>query len=185
LTILLGKSVLGAVPESATKSLTRQDVEDAYQKYGHLVVKRCRRILRDPGLAEDAAQEVFVRLWRYGSAFFAAESKLFWLYRVADRCCFDELGRRRSSSPDELESLAASPEPLRAIEAKDVVLSFLDRFDDRTKQVAVLYYLDELSQEEIADAIGWSRQTVSKKLAFLRDRATRLRMALCGTEAGT
>ncbi len=59
-------------------------------------------------------------------------------------------------------------------------MCFLDRFDDRVKQVAVLHYLDEMTQEEIAAATGWSRQTVFKKLAFLRDRAQALRMRLCG-----
>jgi RNA polymerase sigma-70 factor (ECF subfamily) len=146
--------------------------------------------LRDFALAEDAAQEVFVRLWRYGDAFRAADSKLLWLYRVADRCCFDELDRRRpgrtSTSAADLESVEDlhAIQALPAIEARETVLAFLDRFDDRMKQIAVLYYIDELSQDEIAEAVGWSRQTVSKKLGFLKDRARRLRLSLCGTEVG-
>jgi hypothetical protein len=35
-----------------------------------------------------------------------------------------------------------------------------------------------MSQEEIATATGWSRQTIFKKLVFLRDRAARLRATL-------
>jgi RNA polymerase sigma factor (sigma-70 family) len=61
-----------------------------------------------------------------------------------------------------------------------VLLRFLDRFDDRVKQVAVLHYLDQMSQDEIAKATGWSRQTVFKKLAFLRERANSLRASLHG-----
>jgi DNA-binding transcriptional regulator LsrR (DeoR family) len=61
-----------------------------------------------------------------------------------------------------------------------VVLRFLDRFDDRLKQVAVLHYLDEMTQEDIAVATGWSRQTVFKKIAFLRERAASLRANLYG-----
>src|SRR5262245_35863165 len=71
--------------------MTHEEIEHAYRQYGHLVLRRCQRILRGAPAAEDVLQEVFVRLWRYGDAYRAAESKLPWLYRVADRCCFDHL----------------------------------------------------------------------------------------------
>ena len=65
-----------------------------------------------------------------------------------------------------------------AIEDREIILRFLERFDDRVKEVAVLHYLDELTQEEIAAATGWSRQTVIKKLAYLAERAETLRASL-------
>jgi RNA polymerase sigma factor (sigma-70 family) len=162
--------------------MTHDEVAQAYRRYGHLVLRRCQRILRGDSAAEDMLQEVFVRLWRYGDAFAAVDAKVPWLYRVADRCCFDQLSRTgRGQSAHEGE--AEAPEPpteAQALEDREIVLRFLDHFDDRVKQVAVLHYLDELSQEEIAAATGWSRQTVFKKIAFLRDRAVRLRATLWG-----
>jgi RNA polymerase sigma-70 factor, ECF subfamily len=164
--------------------MTDAEVGEAYRRYGSLVLRRCQRILRDRSAAEDALQDVFVRLWRYGNAFREADSKVLWLYRVADRCCFDRLARRGARAEI---SLADQSVPLvdksscgKSVEDREVVMCFLDRFDDRVKQVAVLHYLDEMTQEEIAAATGWSRQTVFKKLAFLRDRAQALRMRLCG-----
>jgi RNA polymerase sigma-70 factor (ECF subfamily) len=170
--------------------MTHDEVAQAYRQYGHLVLRRCRRILRGDGAAEDMLQEVFVRLWRYGEAFAAADSKLLWLYRVADRCCFDQLSRRstRVEVPiDDRTDLLdhASNNEGQALEDREIVLRFLDRFDDRLKQVAVLHYVDQLSQEEIATATGWSRQTVFKKLTFLRERAARLRDTLHGEVART
>src|SRR5262244_506131 len=78
--------------------MTSEEVAEAYRRYGSLVLRRCRRILRDPAAGEDALQEVFVRLMRYGRAFHQANSKVLWLYRVADRCCFDLLTRRSGSA---------------------------------------------------------------------------------------
>ena len=168
----------------SSSEMTDAEVGEAYRRYGGLVLRRCRRILRDPAAAEDALQDVFVRLWRYGDAFREAESKLLWLYRVADRCCFDRLARRgvqaEISLADQSSALVDETSQTKSIEDREVVMRFLDRFDDRVKQVAVLHYLDEMTQEEIAAATGWSRQTVFKKLAFLRDRAAALRMRLCG-----
>ncbi len=165
--------------------MTKEEVAETYERYGHLVLRRCRRILRRDDAAEDALQEVFVRLWRYGDAFRAAESKVAWLYRVADRCCFDVLARQRTRREVPFDEagveLIAESRDGRAIEDREIVLMFLGRFDDRVKEVAVLHYLDGLTQEEIAAATGWSRQTVVKKLAFLAERADKLRAALLTT----
>lgn len=163
--------------------MTHEEVAEAYRRYGSLVLRRCRRILRDDAAGEDMLQEVFVRLLKYGDAFRRAESKVLWLYRVADRCCFDLLARRGSRG--ELQWRGEPPAPATPasqpeVEDRDVVMRFLSTFDDRVKQVAVLHYLDEMTQEEIAAATGWSRQTVFKKLSLLRQRATALKARLCG-----
>jgi RNA polymerase sigma-70 factor (ECF subfamily) len=158
--------------------MTEPEIADAYQRYGHLVARRCRQLPRDPAAADDAVQEIFVRLWRYGDAFRAADSKVAWLRRVADRCCFDELARRKRRAEQGSEETAEpgrEPRPDELLSDREVVLRFLDRFDDRVKQIAVLHFLDEMTQEEIAQETGWSRQTVAKKLGLLRERAGRLR----------
>lgn len=169
--------------------MTDDEITKAYQRYGHLVARRCRRILRDDEVAEDVLQEVFVRLWRYGDGFRAAESKVAWLYRVADRCCFDRLSSERKRREVTFDELLALPEDrdgrTGAVEAGEIVLRFLERFDDRTKQVAIHHYLDEMTQEEIAAATGWSRQTVHKKLAILSEHADRLRARLLMKSAST
>lgn len=158
--------------------MTEVELANAYRQYGALVLRRCRRILRDDATAEDALQEAFARLWRHGDGFSSAGSKVAWLYRVADRCCFDQLARRRTRRETTLGDNALPADgvaPGQALEHRELVLGFLDRFDDRVKQIAVLHFVDELGQDEIAAATGWSRQTVSKKLALLRERAERWR----------
>jgi RNA polymerase sigma-70 factor, ECF subfamily len=152
-------------------------IEEVFRRYGRLVHVRCKAILRDEAAAEDALQETFVRVWRYRSSWDAAQSKLGWLYRTAQRCCFDHISRRKTqqerSFTDALSSSA--PSAAQAVEDRDLVFSFLERFDDKLREVAVLYYLDEMTQDEIATATGCSRQTVNKKIQFLSARAATLR----------
>ncbi|MFO0575699.1 MAG: sigma-70 family RNA polymerase sigma factor [Polyangia bacterium] len=161
--------------------MTPEELATLYRTYGALVLGRCRRILQEDMAAEDALQEVFLRLWRYEASFAAAESKLGWLYRVAARCSLDQLARRRSRKEVSFLDRPPQPEPYTAsqpVEDRDVVLRFLSRFEPKLQEVAVLHYIDGLGQEEIARETGWSRQTVFKKLTQLRQHAVKLRPIL-------
>lgn len=154
--------------------VTKTEVDDAYRRYSSFVLRRCRRILRDDAAAQDALQEAFFRFWRYGGTLRRSESRLAWLYRVAERCCFDLLAQRRGRSETELMGIDEHREDssiARDLENRQLVMQFLDRFDERMKAIAVLHYLDDMTQEEIANTVGWSRQTVFKKLTLVRNRA--------------
>ena len=59
-----------------------------------------------------------------------------------------------------------------------LVRLFLHQLDERVQQIAIWHWVDEMTQEEIALASGWSRQTVGKKLVHLRERAARLALRL-------
>src|SRR5689334_13936511 len=113
--------------------MTKDELADAYRRFGPLVARRCRAIVRDDALAEDAVQNAFLRVWRYESSFAAAESKLGWLYRVADRCCFDLLARRRTRRETTLGELPERPTSGEPIEDRELVMRFLGRFDERTQ----------------------------------------------------
>jgi RNA polymerase sigma-70 factor (ECF subfamily) len=143
-----------------------------YRQFGHLVLRRARVLLRDDDLANDVLQEVFIKVMRYGAQIREAASKLRWLYRVSDRCCFDALSRRKRLRPTELPPELESPSSLGAeTAARNAILAFLDRLDDLDRNIAVLAWLDELPQDEIATEVGRSRQTVNKRLGIIRERA--------------
>ena len=157
--------------------LATQEVLEVYRDYGHLVRRRCQIVLRDQHLADDALQEVFIKIMRYGAELRGADSKLRWLYRVADHCCFDVLRRQRwgKEAPSAEQGLdRPGPSPGAQFEDRDAVLRLLRQLDDKMRTIAVLAFVDGLSQEEIAKETGWSRQTVNKKLQQIRQRAARL-----------
>lgn len=56
------------------------------------------RLLRDPGEAEDVAQEVFVKVWRKISSYDPERAKLeTWIGRITINTCYDRLRKRRRS----------------------------------------------------------------------------------------
>jgi RNA polymerase sigma factor (sigma-70 family) len=143
-----------------------------YEKYGFFLLRRCRTLLRDAPSADDALQQAFEQILRSGSAVKQAGAPLRWLYRVVDRCCYDVLRRRRrsieSSGGDELGETA---HPAVDIEVRDAVLKLLGTMSEQEMQIAVLLFVDGMSQGEIADEVGVSRVTVNKKIQALRARA--------------
>ena len=64
-----------------------------YERYGFLVHRRCLQLVRRPEDAEEALQETFLRVKRYGPPR-EGEATLAWLYTVASRCCFDLMEKR-------------------------------------------------------------------------------------------
>jgi RNA polymerase sigma-70 factor, ECF subfamily len=154
-------------------SLSNVDVADIYRRYGYLLLRRCRLLMRDDTAAEDALQEAFIKVMQHGGAYAQADSKLRWLYRVVDNCCFDALKRRRDrpQAPEDLERAGEDEHP--ALVARMQAARALDRLPERERQVAVLAFVDGLSQAQIASEVGWSRQTINKKLQVIRDRLGR------------
>lgn len=153
--------------------LRADEVSELYLRYGFFVQRRCRTILRDGALADDAFQEAFVKILRGGSAIREAKEPLRWLYRVADRCCFDALRKRRrtvETSTD--EEVGATPHPSVTLEVRDAVLAVLDALDEEDMRILLLHFLDGLSQGEIAEEVGLSRVTVNKRVQAIRARAS-------------
>ncbi len=155
-------------------SLTPDECKAIWHGHGHLLRRRCRMILRDDALGDDALQETFVKLLRYGGEYRNAASPLRFLYRVADRCCFELLERRSSrredAPPDDWHGFAA---PGVDPALRGAVLGFLHALSPEERQLAVLVFVDGLSQGEAAEEIGVSRVTVNKRVQALRERAER------------
>lgn len=154
------------------RGLSATEVGDVYQRYGALLARRCRLLLRDPALADDAVQEMLSVLLRRGEGLRAAESPYRWLCRVADRTCIDLLRRgrrlRTATDIDDLDPVGVAPgmDP----EARCAVVESLERLDDAQQSLAIMLFVDGLSQGEAADELGVSRVTVNKRAQEIRSQ---------------
>jgi RNA polymerase sigma-70 factor (ECF subfamily) len=106
---------------------------------------------------------------KYGDPMKISEP-LAWLYRTADRQCFDLLAKRRKSGlgRDSEAALRDAEEPRTSglsPERTQLVRQVLGQCNDRVREIAVLYYIDEMTQDEVAHTVGCSRKTVKEKLA--------------------
>ena len=162
----------------------REALRELYQRYGPAVRSRCRYVLRDPSEAEDAMHEVFAKAMQHLDRYRAEASPLTWLMQIATRHCLNLLRAQKAAWREEVDRLARL-QPVGAsgtFEGRDLVRTLLARFDAETQAAAVHYYVDEMTLEEVAAAIGRSVPTVRKRLASFaaaaRAHAERLGLSL-------
>lgn len=147
------------------------DVEALYGRYGPMVLRRCRSLLRDDERALDAMQDVFVQLLRNEDRLDdAAPSSL--LLRMATNHCLNRIraGARRPEDADEeqLHRIAA----LDDLEVQSSNRSLLGRIfgaeQESTRTMAVMHLVDGMTLEEVALEVGLSVSGVRKRLRTLK-----------------
>jgi RNA polymerase sigma-70 factor (ECF subfamily) len=156
------------------------DVEDLYRKYGPMVLRRCRYMLRDEEKARDAMQEVFVQILRRQQDLVAtAPSSL--LYRIATNTCLNVIrGERRRperAEEDLLATIAGTDDPADRALSRHLLDGVFAREQKSTRTIAVLHYLDGMTLEETAETVGLSVSGVRKRLRTLRRRGLALKEA--------
>ncbi|MFC1852170.1 RNA polymerase sigma factor [candidate division CSSED10-310 bacterium] len=147
--------------------MDEETLKSHYQQYGHLVYKRAREIVRNEEDARDIVQTVFYRIWKYGDKFGNRSDIFSWIYRITTNCSFDLLKKRVKYNKEVQLDEANIPtwdDSVLQVEQRDFLLKKLASFDKTTRQIVFLYYIEELTQQEIADFMKISRKTVGKKI---------------------
>jgi RNA polymerase sigma-70 factor (ECF subfamily) len=149
------------------------DVEEAYRQYGPLVLRRCRRLLRDEAQALDAMQDVFVEVLRRRDTLEGVGAGFF--LRVATNVALNRLrwSRRHPESPDDellLGIAAGAPDGESRTSARGFLGRIFGREQESTLAIAVMVYVDRMTLEEVAQEIGLSVSGVRKRLRTLRAR---------------
>ncbi len=136
-------------------------------------------ILGNRADAEDAVQEAFLRAWRFRDSLTSVPSIRPWLYRVVVNSCYSKLrqeiphrDRRAGDAPlAHLPAEGAGPESsAERGEVADTVLAALARLPLSLRVPVVLRYYADLSERDIAHAIGRRQGTVKSRLHEARRR---------------
>lgn len=153
------------------------DIEALYERYGPMVLRRCRALLHDEQQALDAMQEVFVLLLRHQARLDQrAPSSL--LLQMATNVCLNQLrsrSRRREDPEDELLlAIATSPDPEERSFTRQLLGRLFAASPATTGAMAVMHLVDGMTLEEVAREVGLSVSGVRKRLRGLRASAMEL-----------
>ena len=157
-------------------------------RYQDMVFNYCKRMIRDPGQAEDIAQEAFVRtmtrLDRYDERYtFSA-----WIFKIATNLCIDHLrkSKRIAYSLDEdvggsdgsyrREMASGEPDPadrLQAAEQMRMLNEAVAELPEHYRAILLLRHQEEMSYEEIAQALDLPIGTVKIRIHRAREQVKR------------
>jgi RNA polymerase sigma-70 factor (ECF subfamily) len=140
--------------------------------YRGRILRLTTAVLHDPDLAEDAAQECFIKEFRAIRSFRGESSFYTWLSRIAMRACMDCLRRRRPGTEPETRGSGdcVSAGPAHASVERLAVEALLDRLTPALRAALVLRELDGLEYDEIAETLGIPVGTVRSRLHAARAR---------------
>ncbi len=157
--------------------------------FGHLVARYQGLVCAvsfsstgDPVLSEDVAQETFVEAWRHLDRVREPRRLRSWLCGIARNLGRKARKRRRREELTDVDSHATDGanafDQLAKIDAERLVRAALLRVPETYREVLVLYYRDDRSIREVAEALGVSEAAVMQRLSrgrrYLADSVTAL-----------
>jgi RNA polymerase sigma-70 factor (ECF subfamily) len=137
------------------------------------VLRVALRLLNNPQDAQDAAQEVFLRLYKHLGSLDETRGYEPWLYRVTVNVCRDiARGRRRSIGLAEIaDPVAPQPDAYHAaerIQQREIIRRGLSCLGEKERAALVLRDVEGLSTREVAGILGSSENTVRSQICSAR-----------------
>jgi RNA polymerase sigma factor (sigma-70 family) len=155
---------------------------ELYDRFGRVAYGLALRILRDPGLAEDAVQEAFLGVWRSAGRFVAERAKAStWILTMVHRRAVDLVRRENVRRGEPLDEAPRAARESTEDEAwlrlrRTRVQEALRRLPDQQREALELAYYGGYTQSELADRLGQPLGTVKSRmftgLARLRELLT-------------
>ncbi len=141
-------------------------------RYAPRLAYYVRKVLGAAEDPDDVLQEVWTDVFRTIGRLRSPASFRPWLYSIARARAFDEVRRERRAPAHEaggaLEDAAAGPEPDFTEEDAARIHAALDEISPEHREVLVLRFLEDMSGEEIAAAIGCAPGTVRSRLHYAK-----------------
>jgi RNA polymerase sigma-70 factor (ECF subfamily) len=160
------------------EEVPEQAVESAYRRYFAVISNKCARMLGDSQEATDVAQETFARLWERRLTLRDPLAITAWIYRTSTRLAIEHLRRRARAGEDANglaeSALAAADDPEARAHTRRLLVRLSRELSEQEIEVAVLSYVDELTQPEIAEVLDCSERTVRRVLARIDERTRKL-----------
>lgn len=145
-------------------------------RYQTAVYNLAYRMLGDPGEAEDAAQEVFLRIYRRLATYDTGHRFSTWVLSIASHYCIDLLRRKRpwlvplENISNWMRTRTRGPEAAALMqEQQDLVRGLLAKLPEHYRLVLLLRYWHDLGYEEIAQVVDLPVSTIKARLHRARN----------------
>jgi RNA polymerase sigma-70 factor (ECF subfamily) len=150
-------------------------VAELYARFGPTIYARCRRLLKDSIAAEDATQEVFLKVLSHVESVPHEAAVLPWIHRITTNHCLNLLrDARKHAEPVETVPEQQTDDMEDLVVSKDFADKVLASTPEEEKTPAFLYHVKGMEQSKVARSLGVSRRTVLYRLSAFTQRARRI-----------
>ena len=151
------------------------DIQAYYEKYGPMVYRRCKQLLKHEDDALDALQDVFIKLINNKHKL-KGNFPSSLLYVIATNTCLNKIRwQKRQTQHSEgefVENMYLSyDQGFDHVEAKMMISLILETESESTQSICFMYYADDMTLEEIGQTMGMSISGVRKRLVTFQKRA--------------
>ncbi len=161
--------------------------EEIVKRYQRRVYGTAYRVTRRHDLADDVAQEAFVRAWQALPRFDVGRPFGPWVCRIAANLAVSHMRSPRQREEPLPESLgeAPAPDPLDGVlegEAKRLLEGALERLSAEQRAVFVLRVFEEMTYQQIAEALTVPVGTVMSRLSRAREHLREALLPYLGSD---
>lgn len=170
--VVIVKNVVGGNPLIArAKAGDLDSFEEIMVLHQQRVFRTALRILGNQEDAQDAAQEVFLRLYKYLNKFDETRELAPWLYRMTVNACRD-LMRKRPHTEDLPDTLAAPVSDMGLsidlTTERRWMAAALKALPEKERAAVVLRDIEGLTTSQVAEILGSTEQTVRSQICRAR-----------------
>jgi RNA polymerase sigma factor (sigma-70 family) len=159
--------------------MTDKELEKIYNEAYRAVYWTAMSLLKNEADAEDIVQDTFVTLIESYDTLNDKDKVIPWLKKIAANKCLNRLTRSKTDTVedeffDDVEAIAEDFLPdsiVESEEARKIIMDIINnKLSDDIRRTLILFYFDDLSTKEIAEALGVPEGTVRRRLNFARNK---------------
>lgn len=144
---------------------------DHYKSYAFTIALK---VLNNRPEAEEAAQDAFIKAFRYLKSFNRKARFSTWLYRIVFNTAvsYKRKNKHVFSSIDHHDRAAETEQSMEKDDKKVYVGQAIDRLNEADRLAIQLFYIKEFSLEEVAEVMGQNMNTLKVRIHRARQRLT-------------
>jgi RNA polymerase sigma-70 factor, ECF subfamily len=175
----------------AQQEQEEEQLETTVREHARLVYRIAYSVLRNPADAEDATQEVFLRVLRYGSKMTRIDDLKAWLARIAWRVAVErrkDMSKAAAGTEEAGETLVASGHGADRVlleqERSAILEKLISALPRELRDPLVLSTLEEIAPREVALMLGISEAAVRSRSFRAREILRERLLGLTEPETG-
>ena len=152
-----------------------------YRRYSTKIYSRCISLLKDEGLAQDAMQEIFMKLFLNLSKFGERAKFSTWVYSITYNYCIDVIRKKKkqtaifSDEMERVEDVAEEVPDYALLEMEVGRLKFvLDKIPIGDKAVLLMKYQDDMQIKDMAVTLNKTESAIKMKIKRAKEKALKV-----------